>query len=115
MYQKNVINNHRTFIIQQHFFTYQRKSNQELEVQLLKMIVAGLQNQSNHRNASSPLLVMMNTPVFALCKNTNLNHFYKSLKPIIYKYVGVNICIYTELKSPHTIFQNPRPKHKSSI
>ena len=27
MFQKNVINNHRTFTIQQHSFTYQRKEN----------------------------------------------------------------------------------------
>ena len=42
------------FIIQNRFFTYQRKGNQELQIQLLNNIVAGLQNQINNINTSSP-------------------------------------------------------------
>ena len=59
MFQKNVTNNHRTFIIQPNSSTYQRKGNQELEVQLLNMIVADLQNQIKNINTSSPLLIIM--------------------------------------------------------
>ena len=54
MFRKSVINNHRTFIIQQPVFTYQRKRNQYLQIQLLNMIVADVQNQINNLNASSP-------------------------------------------------------------
>ena len=54
MYQRNTTNNdnRRQFIIQNHYFTYQRKGNHELQVQALSLIVAGLQNQIN--NLSSP-------------------------------------------------------------
>ena len=34
--------NRRTFIIQNHLFTYQRKGNQELQIQLLNNIIADL-------------------------------------------------------------------------
>ena len=40
--------NRGTFVIQNHFFTYQRKGNQELQIQLLNNIVAYLQNQINN-------------------------------------------------------------------
>ena len=40
--------NRRTFITQQNYFTYQRKGNQELQIQLLNNIVADLQNQINN-------------------------------------------------------------------
>ena len=40
--------NRRSFIIQNHYFTYQRKGNQELQIQLLNNIVADLQNQINN-------------------------------------------------------------------
>ena len=51
MYQRNTTNNdnRRQFAIQNHHFTYQRKSNQELQIQLLNSIVADLQ----HHNLSS--------------------------------------------------------------
>ena len=44
--------NRKTFIIQNHFFTYQRKGNQELQIHLLNDIVADLQNQINNINTS---------------------------------------------------------------
>ena len=37
--------NRRSFIIQNHYFTYQRKCKQELQIQLLNNIAADLQNQ----------------------------------------------------------------------
>ena len=37
-----------TFITQQSYFTYQRKGNQELQIQALSNIVADLQNQINN-------------------------------------------------------------------
>ena len=40
--------NLRTFIIQNHFFTYQRKGDQELQIQLLNNLAADLQNQINN-------------------------------------------------------------------
>ena len=48
MYQRKVINNHKTFIIQQHYFTYQRKGNNDLQIQALNAIVADLQTQINN-------------------------------------------------------------------
>ena len=46
--------NRRTFIRQQNYFTYQRKGNQESHIQLLKHIVADLQNQINNITANNP-------------------------------------------------------------
>ena len=47
MYQRNNINNdsRRQFVIQSHYFTYQRKGNNELAIQALKTRVADLQTQ----------------------------------------------------------------------
>ena len=47
MYQRKIIKNHKTFITQQNYFTYQRKANNELQIQALNAIVADLQNQIN--------------------------------------------------------------------
>ena len=50
MYQRNTTknDNRRQFIIQNHYFTYQRKGNHELQTQALSIIVTGLQNQTNN-------------------------------------------------------------------
>ena len=50
MYQRNMTNNdnRRQFVIQNHYFTYQRTGNHELQVQSLNLIVADLQNQINN-------------------------------------------------------------------
>ena len=50
MYQRNNTknDNRRQFGIQNHYFTYQRKGNHELQIQALNIIVAGLQNQINN-------------------------------------------------------------------
>ena len=50
MYQRNTTNNdnRRQFVIQNHYFTYQRKGNDELQIQALNAIVADLQNQINN-------------------------------------------------------------------
>ena len=50
MYQGNTTNNdnRRQFIIQNQYFTYQRKGNHELQIQALNIIVADLQNQINN-------------------------------------------------------------------
>ena len=48
MYQRKVIKNHKTSITQQQYFTYQRKGNNELQIQALNAIVAGLQTQINN-------------------------------------------------------------------
>ena len=55
MYQRNKTNNdnRRQFVIQNHYFTYQRKGNNELAIQALNIIVADLQNQINNLNSSS--------------------------------------------------------------
>ena len=45
--------NRRTFIIQQNCFTYQRKGNQELQIQVLNNILADLQNQINSITSGS--------------------------------------------------------------
>ena len=53
MYQRNTTNNdnRRQFVIQNHYFTYQRKGNNELAMQALNIIVADLQNQINNLNS----------------------------------------------------------------
>ena len=55
MYQRNTTNNdnRRLFIIQNHYFTYQRKGNHELQIQALNHTVADLQNQINNINTGS--------------------------------------------------------------
>ena len=55
MRQRNIIqnDNRRQFVIQNHYFTYQRKGNHELQVQALNRIVADLQNQINNINTGS--------------------------------------------------------------
>ena len=46
--------NRRGFNIQNHYFTYQRKGKQELQIQLLNTIVAYLQDQINNLSNSNP-------------------------------------------------------------
>ena len=55
MRQRNIIqnDNRRQFVIQNHYFTYQRKGNHELQIQALNRIVADLQNQINNINTGS--------------------------------------------------------------
>ena len=55
MYQRNTTNNdnRRQFVIQNRYFTYQRKGNHELQIQALNLIVADLQNQINNLSSSS--------------------------------------------------------------
>ena len=57
MYQRNNTShnydNRRQFALQQHYFTYQRKGNQELQIKLLNDIVAGLHNQINNITSGS--------------------------------------------------------------
>ena len=55
MYQRNTTNNdnRRQLVIQNHYFTYQRKGNNELANQALNIIVADLQNQINNLSSGS--------------------------------------------------------------
>ena len=55
MYQRNTTNNdnRRQSVIQNHYFTYQRKGNNELAIQALNIIVAGLQTQINNLSGGS--------------------------------------------------------------
>ena len=50
MYQRNTTNNdnRRQSVIQNHYFTYQRKGNNELAIQALSVIVADLQTKINN-------------------------------------------------------------------
>ena len=54
MYQRNTTNNdnRRQFVIQNHYFTYQRKGNHELQIQALDIIVNDLQNQLYNLSSS---------------------------------------------------------------
>ena len=56
MYQRNNTknDNRRSYTIQQNDFTYQRKGNQEVQVQLLTNIVADLQNQIDNITSNNP-------------------------------------------------------------
>ena len=53
MYQRNTTNNdnRRHFVLQQNYFTYQRKGNNEFAIQALSVIVADLQTQINNINS----------------------------------------------------------------
>ena len=55
MHQRNTTNNdnRRQFVIQNHYFTCQRKGNHELQIQALNLIVADLQNQINNLSSGS--------------------------------------------------------------
>ena len=55
MYQRNTTNNdnRRQFVTQNHYFTYQRKGNNELAIQALNIIVNDLQNQINDLSSNS--------------------------------------------------------------
>ena len=50
MFKRNTTknDNRRQFVIQNHYFTYQRKGNNELAAQALNIIVADLQTQINN-------------------------------------------------------------------
>ena len=56
MYQRNTTknDNRRSFIIQQNYITYQRKGNQELQIQALNIIVSDLQTQINNITSNNP-------------------------------------------------------------
>ena len=56
MYQRNTTNNdnRRQFVIQNHYFTFQRKGNNELAIQALNIIVADLQTQINNLSSNNP-------------------------------------------------------------
>ena len=55
LYQRNTTNNdnRRQLVIQNHYFTYQRKGNNELAIQALNITVADLQNQINNLSSGS--------------------------------------------------------------
>ena len=55
MYQRNTTNNdnRRQFVIQNRYFTYQRKGNKEFAIQALNIIVADLQTQINNLSGGS--------------------------------------------------------------
>ena len=55
MYKRNITknDNRRQFVIQNHYFTYQRKGNHELAIQALNIIVNDLQNQINNLSSNS--------------------------------------------------------------
>ena len=83
MYQRSTTNNDngRHFVIQNQYFTYQRKGNHELQIQALNVIVADLQNQliTYHQ-----VVVVVVVAKLALCKPMG-NYYYYYL--YIYKYV----------------------------
>ena len=56
MYQRNITQNDNriSFITQHNYFTYQRKGNQELQIQALSIIVSDLQNQINNTTSNYP-------------------------------------------------------------
>ena len=56
MYQRNNTNNdNRKHIVHQnHYFTYQRKGNNELAIQALNIVVADLQTQINNLSSNNP-------------------------------------------------------------
>ena len=55
MYQRNATknDNRRQFVIQNHYFTYQRKGNNELAIQALDIVANDLQTQINNLSPNS--------------------------------------------------------------
>ena len=55
MYQRNNTNNdsRRQFVIQNHYFTYQRKGNHELAIQTLNVRVTDLQNRISNLSSGN--------------------------------------------------------------
>ena len=113
MYQGNNTNNdnRRQFVIQNHYFTYQRKGNSELAIQALNVIVSGLQTQTNNLSSGGggdpdgtgtmQFLILF---IFIL-------RIYIYI--YIYKYVGTNICIYHLTKPcPEKMHPPTKNKHK---
>ena len=56
MYQRNTTNNdnRKHIVLQNHYFTFQRKGNNELAIQALNIIVADLQTQINNLSSNPP-------------------------------------------------------------
>ena len=56
MFKRNTTknDNRRKFVIQNHYFTCQRKGNNELAIQALNIIVADLQTQINNLSSNNP-------------------------------------------------------------
>ena len=56
MYQRNTTNNdnRKQFVTQNHYFTFQRKGNNEFAIQALNIIVADLQTQINNLPSNNP-------------------------------------------------------------
>ena len=56
MYQRNNTKNgnRKSIVIQNRYFTFQRKGNNELAVQALNIIVADLQTQINNLSSNNP-------------------------------------------------------------
>ena len=55
MFKRSTTNNdnRRQFVIQNQYFTYRRKGNNELAIQALNIIVVDLPNQINNLNSGS--------------------------------------------------------------
>ena len=56
MYQRNNTknDNRKSYVMQNHYFTFQRKGNDELAIQALNIIVADLQAQINNLSSNNP-------------------------------------------------------------
>ena len=115
-YQRNIANNgnRRQFVIQNHYFTYQRKSNHELQFQALNTIVADLQNQIDNLSSGGGGSGG-GGEMGVSWTNKNIIIFY-----FLYIYTHTNMWneyLYIVINPvPSCIFQNtPRHKHKNSI
>ena len=100
MYQANTTNNdnRRQFVIQNHYPTYQRKCNHELQIQALNTIIADLQNQINNLSSGGGGNGG-GGEIGTMCFNKKANfihyiYIYIYIQICGYKYVDANICIY---------------------
>ena len=89
MYQRNTTNNdhRRQFVIQNHYFTYQRKGNHELQIQALNTVVADLQTQINNLSSGGG----------GGGDPDGIGTMLKLIKKIIIYYIYIYICKYVEL------------------
>ena len=117
MYQRNTTNddNRRQFVIQNHYFTYQRKGTHELQIQASNIIVADLQNQIN--NLSSGGGGGGEDPDIS-----TMSIIFKSLIIFDFLYIPTCGCEYLYISPeiikpvPNAFFKkNDPPKHKNNI
>ena len=88
MYQRNTTNNdnRRQIVTQNHYFTYQRKSNHELAIQAFNITATDLQNQIDNSSSGNGGGGSEDPDIGTMCFNKKENFIY-----YIYIYIFTNM------------------------